>query len=406
MPPPIVFVNRYFYPDHSATSQFTSSLAFELVRQGYPVHVITSRQAYEDPKQRLVKREEVHGVHVHRIWTSRFGRTQVGGLMLDYLTFYVSSIWRLWRILRRGWVVVARTDPPLISVVGWLIAWVRGARQINWLADLFPEIATELRLPGGNGRVSALLRWLRNHSLKTARVNIVLGDTMEEHIRAEGISGDRICVIRDWVDKNHVRPMAKFDNRLALEWGLLDRFVVGYSGNMGRAHEFDTVIDAMTGLRERDNLRFLFIGGGVRKHELTDAVESRGLGNVVFQPYQPWQRLGESLTVPDVHLITLQPQMEGLIVPSKFYSAAAAGRPTLYVGDSKGEIARLLSKHSCGFTIEPGDVRGLVQTIERLSSDPVLYRKMASNARATFEEHFEQSISVAAWCRVLEGVCG
>ena len=137
-----------------------------------------------------------------------------------------------------------------------------------------------------------------------------------------------------------------------------------------------------------------------------NAVESRGLGNVVFQPYQPWQRLGESLTVPDVHLITLQPRMEGLIVPSKFYSAAAAGRPTLYVGDSKGEIARLLSKHSSGFTIEPGDVQGLVQTIERLSSDPVLYRKMAANARTAFEENFEQSKSVDAWCKVLEEVCG
>jgi colanic acid biosynthesis glycosyl transferase WcaI len=405
LPQPIVFLNRFFFPDESATSQFTSDLAFELVTRGYSVHVVTSRQAYQDPKRQLPRAERVRGVEVRRIRTSRRGRMHVWGLALDYFTFYVSSAWRLWRMLRPGWIVVARTDPPVVSVVAWLVARLRRATLVTWLADLFPEIATELNLPGGRGRLGAVLRWLRNLSLKHAAVNIVLGDSMRRHLVAQGVPAGRIRVIRDWADGSAIRPVAKCENRLAREWGLADKFVVGYSGNMGRAHLFDTVVQAMVALRGRDGLRFLFIGSGVRRGELTRAVERHGLDNVLFCPYQPWERLGESLTVPDVHVVTLNPKLEGLIVPSKFYSAAAAGRPTVYVGDPSGEIPSLLSRYGCGIAVQEGDVRGLVSAIERLAGDPAFYQTMASNAREAFEKHFDRSGAMDAWVELLREIC-
>ena len=39
-----IFVNRYFYPDHSATSQLLSDLVFALAESGETVSVVTSRQ--------------------------------------------------------------------------------------------------------------------------------------------------------------------------------------------------------------------------------------------------------------------------------------------------------------------------------------------------------------------------
>ncbi len=401
---PVVFVNRYFYPDESATSQFTSDLAFELARRGHPVIAVTSRQAYEDPKREFPPQEKVGGVSIHRILTSRRGRTSVGGLALDYLTFYLSSAWRLWRTLRPGWIVVARTDPPVISVVVWLVARLRAAKLVNWLADLFPEVASELDLPGGAGLLGKALRRARNVSLKGASANVVLGDAVAEHLLKEGISGHRIRVIRDWADGSRIRPVDKDRNPLAREWGMADAFVIGYSGNMGRVHEFQTVVEAMDRLRHRRDLRFLFIGGGIRQPEVASAVQARQLANVVFKPFQPFERLAETLTVPDIHLVTLRPGMEGLIVPSKFYGVAAAGRPTLYVGHPDGEIPRLISKHRCGLTVPTGDVDGLVKAIEDLSSDPVLYGSLATNARAAFERHFERAVPVSAWCDLLEEV--
>jgi len=79
-------------------------------------------------------------------------------------------------------------------------------------------------------------------------------------------------------------------------------------------------------------------------------VKELGLTNVSFQPYQPLDRLALSLTVPDLHLVTLKPELEGLIVPSKFYSVLAAGRPVLFVGDPESEIAALYDN---GVTVQP-----------------------------------------------------
>src|SRR5262249_20173242 len=153
---------------------------------------------------------------------------------------------------------------------------------------------------------------------------------------------DAIEVIENWCDGQAVKPLPAQANGLRAEWGLSDRFVVGYSGNLGVAHEFETIIEAADMLRERRDIVFLFVGGGARLQHLNDQVRQRGLQNVVFRPYQARARLTESLCVPDVHLVCLRTDMEGLVVPSKFYGVLAAGRPCLFIGDPEGEVALAL----------------------------------------------------------------
>ena len=140
----VVFVNRYFHPDHSATSQMLSDLAFHLAARGWDVEVVTSRQRYDDARRSLPSRETVRGVDVRRVWSTRFGRGFLPGRALDYATFYVSAFFALLRRGGRDTTIVALTDPPLISVVAALAAMLRGATLINWTQDLFPEVAEAL----------------------------------------------------------------------------------------------------------------------------------------------------------------------------------------------------------------------------------------------------------------------
>src|SRR5690606_29000430 len=154
--PRVVFLNRFFYPDLSATSQMLSDLAFGLAERGFDVQVITSRLCYDDPSARFPARETIRGVRVHRIWTSGFGRHNLWGRGIDYLSFYVSALRACRRTLKPGDILVAKTDPPMISVVGALAARLRGARLVNWLQDLFPEVAAAAGIrtaQGGTGRI-------------------------------------------------------------------------------------------------------------------------------------------------------------------------------------------------------------------------------------------------------------
>ena len=129
--PHVIFLNRFFYPDHSATSQMLSDLAFALAAKGDVVSVITSRQRYDAPSARLPKSEDIAGVDVHRVPTSRFGRHFLPGRFVDYFSFYISAAWRLWRLARRWDTIVAKTDPPMLSALAAPIAHLRSARHVN-----------------------------------------------------------------------------------------------------------------------------------------------------------------------------------------------------------------------------------------------------------------------------------
>ena len=140
----LIFVNRFFFPDHSATSQILTDLAFHLANTDREVHIVTSTQIYDDPKASLPISEIINDVHVHRVSSTKFGRAALLGRSIDYLSFY-ASLWHcLIQIIQQGDIVVAKTDPPLVSVIGMFAARRKGARLINWLQDIFPETAVEL----------------------------------------------------------------------------------------------------------------------------------------------------------------------------------------------------------------------------------------------------------------------
>ncbi|MCI0749626.1 MAG: hypothetical protein L0Y32_03625, partial [Nevskiales bacterium] len=149
---------------------------------------------------------------------------------------------------------------------------------------------------------------------------------------------------------------------------------------------------------------FLFIGGGARRSWLEQECRRRGLGNVKFQPYQPRARLTLSLNVPDVHLISLNPAFEGLVLPSKFYGIAAAGRPVLHVGDRDGDVSCLVREAECGDTITPGNVAALTARLQQLASDPAGCARLGANARRAFEARFDRPLAVRAWTEALQSV--
>lgn len=132
----VIFINRYFYPDLSATSQILSELAFALAAKGQAVHVITSQQLYENPTTRLAPEETANGVKIHRVRTTRFGRSRLLGRTLDYISFYFSVRWTLASIASPNDIVIAKTDPPLLSLAVMSAVKRRRARLVNWLQDL------------------------------------------------------------------------------------------------------------------------------------------------------------------------------------------------------------------------------------------------------------------------------
>jgi colanic acid biosynthesis glycosyl transferase WcaI len=403
--PRVIFLNRFFHPDYSATSRMLSDLAFELASSGKDVHVITSRQLYDKPGAELPAYENTHGVHIHRVGTTRFGRSRLPGRAMDYLSFYFTS-WRCaLSITRPDDVIVAKTDPPMISLVGMAAAKQRKAKLINWVQDVYPEIAVEFGVPFLTAPVRRFLFWLRDMSLKAATTNVVLGQLPARLILSRGVPADGVTIIHNWSDEDGIVPIAAGDNPLRQRWGLGDKFVVGYSGNLGRTHEFLTMLSASERFRNDERIVFLVIGGGHQNDGLAHEVKTRGLErSYLFAPYQDAAALKYSLGVPDVHWISLRPQFEGLIVPSKFYGIAAAGRPMISIGSKKGELGLLVEQHQCGFAIEEGDVDSLEGAINILLDDHDLCTEMGQRARAMLDHHFTRRQAFGCWQALISKV--
>lgn len=394
----VLFINRYFHPDISATSQMLSDIAFGLATRGQPVTVITSQQTYEDPGARLAASDMINGVTIVRIPTTRFGRKYLPGRALDYLSFYASAFAATLRLARPGDIVVSKTDPPLLgTVTGWA-ARLRRAKSVNWLQDIYPEVAGQLGLAWLGSPLAAPIRALRNRSVRRAACNVVIGERMARTVAGFGARSDQIRLIPNFCDDETIWPLAGKDNPLRHEWGFTDDdFVIGYSGNLGRAHDLDTLLGAAARLAGERHIHFLFIGGGHLRDRLETEAQARHLGNITARPYQPRERLGLSLSVPDMHWASLAPRLEGLILPSKLYGIAAAGRPLLMVGDPEGDIAGLVSRHAFGTCVAPGEAEAFAAHVLAWKASPATRKALGTNARTFIDQHASRAQAIAGW---------
>ncbi len=399
--PKLYFVNRFYAPDSSATSQILTDIAEALCQRGWQVTVFASRITYEGEKICL-RRERISGVDVRRVWTSRLGRGTTVGRSIDYITFYFSVVLAALFTVSKGDVIIAKTDPPMLSIPFGLVSRFKRAKLVNWLQDVFPEVALNLGYGRKNGVLIKALVRLRNRSLRRAKMNVAIGSRMADKMIGADVNTNRVTTISNFVDDRAIRRSTTFSTSLRANWGFEQQdFVVGYSGNLGRAHDLDTILNVAENLRHAGNIKFLFVGGGYLHEKLEQEIRSRSLSSIVMKPYQSRDRLNESLALPNLHWASLAPELEGYIVPSKVYGIAAAGRPLLMIGSPRGEIGHIVSKFGFGICVQPGDIEMAEHFILRASRDPQVTRTMGERAREYIEQHASREQAISRWDEVI-----
>lgn len=393
----VLAINQFYAPDISAGSQILAELCEGLVAAGDEVTVVASRGTYLGG-ERLPAREEINGVRVVRAWATGFGKSSIIGRLSDYATFWLSAIVSALRQPRVD-VVLAATNPPLIAAAAALFARARGVPLVTWTQDVYPEIAVAFGFMRKDSMATKLLLKIQRRTHRASDRIVAISAGMGERLKAQGAPADRIRVVQNWSDGSLIRPRDPATNAFRREHAL-NGFVAMYSGNLGVAHEFETVMGAARIVAKTcPDVQFLFIGDGQRRAEAVRLAQ--GLENVRFLPYQPKAMLGESLTAADAHLMTLREGLDGLVVPSKFYGAIASGRPVFYVGPQGCEVANQIRTADIGWTGKPNDVDGLAAAIERAARDRAWSAQCGSRARRLFEEQCDRPIAVRRWREVL-----
>lgn len=380
----IVLLNQFFWPNTVATAQLLSDAAQELSRE-HEVTVICSgspRTSREIPGDEFnIEIIRTRGWKFSHRWPAR---------VASYAAYLAGTVWHCCRVKRPD-VFVTMTTPPFLSTIGSLFGLLRGTRHVIWEMDVYPDIATDLgyfKHGGIADRVTgAILDWSR----RRAESIIVLGEEMKLRLVARGVGEKKIYVAENWADGSEIQPQPAPDGPLVVE----------YAGNLGLAHEIETVASVIERLANRSSVRFVFAGGGPRRQEFEAACRARGLRNVDFKPYCSRSELSKRLGEGHIGLVTQVSETRGSIVPSKIYGILASGRPLLYVGPTGTTPSHHISNFNCGWQVLPGDVDGLEALLLYLDGNRHLVSAAGAKGRVAFEQNFDRSIAVQRILRII-----
>ncbi|MEI7504803.1 MAG: glycosyltransferase family 4 protein, partial [Paludibacter sp.] len=292
------------------------------------------------------------------------------------------------------------SQPPLFALWGWFLKNLRGQHFMMLLMDIYPHIAVNYGVLRENGKSVRVLTKLAELTWRQADELIVIGRCMKDVLISANVPTHKINFIPNWVNEQEIFPVSHKNNLLRHELNLDNKFVVLYSGNMGVSHEFSTILQAAELLINENNIIFVFIGTGSKRPYLELKKKQKNLHNLILLPMQPQKRLSESLSLGDVHLVTLREGFEGLAVPSKAYGAIAVERPIIYIGHSDGEIARMINEEQVGVVISPGDGERLANAVLSYVRDNVEYTKQSKNAYELFKRSYTRENALNSYSKL------
>ena len=402
--PTILVFSQVYPPDAASVGQHMHDAAAELARRGRRVRVIASRRGYEDPRLRFPSRELRDGVEIVRVPLSSFGKKRIALRALAMILF-VAQCALHGLLARRLSAIVVSTSPPLCSFAAVLVASVRRVPIKFWVMDLNPDQMIQMGMLKETSLAARASNWFNRLVLRRAADVVALDRFMAERLNRKVDVTAKMRVMPPWPHDEHLEPVPHDRNPFRKAHGLDGKFVFMYSGNHGLTTPVTTVLRAAERLRQqggRDDLVFMFIGGGHGKKEV-DAAIAAGAGNVRSLPYQPIDQLRYSLSAADVHVVTMGDEVVGVIHPCKIYGAMRIARPVLLVGPEPCHATDLIAEGGCGWRIAHGDVEGAARAIEAIAGTPPgELAAMGARGARLVDARYSQAILRAAFCDVVE----
>ena len=400
----ILFVNQDYHPDLVSAGQRLTDLAEYLAEDGFDVKVLCGRGGYEGESAEAPLKETRNGVQIRRFRTPNFGRSSSLGRITDYGAFFLQAFGHVLASSSPDFVITL-TTPPLVNIIGLAASVLQGQKYGIWSMDLHPDGEKALGMLSEGSLLTCSLDALNDAAHKRADFVVALGRRMAQQIREKGASRDNVTVLPMWTKGMHEVPDG--ENPLLDDFDLKDKFVVLYAGNAGLFHQFEEICDCMAHFKNHEDIYFLFVGGGPRKDEIVSFAEREEIGNFEYRDYAPRADLKYILSLADVHLLSLRPEMVGLAVPSKLYDSMMSARPVMMVGPEGSEAAITIEQGNFGFVIDPSNqsreavTEGLVDSIISLYRQPELRREMGRRGSQLYSRQYAREVVCEKWSRFL-----
>lgn len=299
--------------------------------------------------------------------------------LLSWMVFYVTIVPVL---LRKKHHVFLVSNPPLNFFVGFLISKLSHVKFSLLMWDIYPDIIIQSGVISSKNPIAKLWTFLNQACLPSAHKIFTVSSFLASEIsKYEKNKGNNIRVVPTWTDAEKIKPMGKAENAFLKAHNLLGKFVVMYSGNMGKTHDLETLVKVAEYMRGQTDIVFVFVGDGEKRQKIQTMVAEAQLSNVLMLPFQDSEMFPHSVASADIGIVTLAAGFENYSVPSKTYYLMAAGVPIFVIAHGNNQLEILINDYKCGYRFDPGNIDELAGKLQELQANPEKMEELKVNAR-------------------------
>ena len=383
----ILFLCQFFYPEYISSAQLPFDTVCALQKDGFTVDVLCGYpHEYLDGKDIPLK-EEVHGIHIHRLKYIQTGRAGFLGRLINYFSFTFMVLLHLLKTTRYRAVVYS--NPPILP---WIASWAKvlfGTKLIFVSYDLYPEVATVTNTLREGNIICRLMNHINKCVYNRADHVVALSSEMKDFIlKNRDISEEKVTVIPNWYEDAGERQETAEDNRFRKTAN--GRFVVSYFGNMGTMQDMDTILGTIRLLKDDPDIYFLFAGHGNKMEKLKEIVDKEQISNITIHKFLHGKDFEDALAISDCAFVSLEKGSTGLCVPSKTYSYMMQGIPLLAIMD-ECDIVRDI-ENGAGLWVRNGESEKLAEAICGLRADPKKQKAMRQACREIYLKHYTTEV--------------
>ena len=383
----ITFITGHLCKERHA---LLNELALDLGENGAEVTVLTgfpSRRISEEVKNYYLD-HPVEQISEHVVVKRIGSRGGEGEGLFDRMIKYLKLTRELYKEAKNTPTdaYYIYSSPPFLGWMGAKLA--KYAPTLYNAQDLFPD--TLMRIKGFK-ETNPMIKYFRYRERKAYQGNtriVTISEEMKNTIASHGCPRDKIDVIYNWADTENLHHVERADNALMDELGISkDGFIVSYAGDIGLFQGWPLIVDAAKLVYEQNkDIRFEIIGSGSYKQKLEEQIKEEQLDYIKTYPLQPASRLSEIYSIGDLELVSIEPGLSKMALPSKTFVIMAAGTALLSLVDQTSDIAHLIKERDMGYTLELRDAKELAETILKAYNERTLLAKKGANARTVCRE--------------------
>jgi glycosyltransferase involved in cell wall biosynthesis len=401
--PSAIILYHFFYPDDVVSARHFSDFAEALVFRGWKVTVLTSNRYCRHPKGKIPEKEEYwRGVRVIRV--GRLGLDQANNIFRMVNAFWMMLGWllKLWTLAKAD-VIIIGSDPQFSQLIfPFTKLLAHKSILVYWCYDLFPDAVL------ANG-AKGLVRWVANRSkyfikkaYRSVDLLVDIGQCMRKRLE---VYHPHACyaTLTPWA---LVEPESLQEPDPAIRCDLFGdaRLALLYSGNIGKAHDFELFIQLARSVYKKDSkITFCFACRGNRFEELKKAIIPQDY-NIRLAPFAEESELEKRLNAADIHLLSLRPEWAGIVVPSKFFGSLAVGKPVIYAGPENSSISYWIREFNVGLVLTQNNIEQIGEKLVEISRNPNVMKTWQKNAIDLYDAYFSKKRVMDKWNIILRNL--